>query len=102
MDRSFVVTVLEENGNVLVRFAETDTGREYMTTVDVAAYLDRDSRTIRRWRETRAQRQVADPIPFFRLYGELRFERTKIVAWQKRQSDAEQPLALEKGRRKQP
>ena len=103
-DRSLEITIIpvRESGKdmIKVQLAEHDNGRAYMTTADVAAYLDRDRRTIRRWCETRAQQQTADPIPFFRLYGELRFERAKIDAWQKRHSDAPVILPPIKGKRK--
>jgi predicted DNA-binding transcriptional regulator AlpA len=89
-DRSFHVTVSEDEGTkkLRIQFVNQDNGQPLMTSADVAALVQSDTRTIRRWCEARAQEQAEFPIPFFRMNGLIRFERAKIEAWIKQQADA--------------
>src|SRR5438067_11131041 len=89
-DRSFSVKVCDDAGlkTVRIQFVHEDNGQSsLMTASDVAAMTHTDSRTVRRWCENRSQTQSEFPIPFFRLQGLLRFERTKIQDWIKQNSN---------------
>ena len=100
-DRSVTLTVVPQDDNTKamhVRFTHTDAGQRWMTAADVAALASVDGRTVRRWCEARAQRESEHPIPFFRMYGMLRFERAKIEEWMKRQSDTPVVLPVQSGK----
>lgn len=103
-DRSFSIMVLEDAGTkkLHIRFVHEDNGQKWMTAADVAALTSVDTRTVRRWCETRAQRQSEHPIPFFRMNGLLRFERAKIEAWMRQQSDAPVVLPTSAAKKRKP
>jgi len=99
-DRSITLTVVPEGDRkvINVRLTHTDAGQRWMTAADVAARVSVDGRTVRRWCEARAQRESEHPIPFFRMYGMLRFEREEIEAWMKQQSDTPVVLPVQSGK----
>ena len=104
-DRSVTLTVVPQDDNTKamhVRFTHTDAGQRWMTAADVAARVSVDGRTVRRWCEARAQRESEHPIPFFRMYGMLRFERAKIEEWMKRQSDTPVLVPIQSGKNGRP
>jgi len=100
-DRSFMTTVSEKDGKLIIQFIEQDSGADNMTVADIAALLQTDRRTVRRMTEARAQRSSRHPIPFFKIHGKmLRFSRTKIVAWLEVQANEPPVFAPAKGRKK--
>src|SRR2546423_2106115 len=74
-DRSFSIVVTEDAGTKKIRisFVHEDNGQPIMTASDVAALVHTDTKTVRRWTETRAQTRAEFPIPFFKINGLLRF-----------------------------
>lgn len=81
-DRSFDITVEENEGKVKIQFAEKDSGHSVMTVADVAVFLQTDRATVRRLCGSRAQARSNHPLPFVKIGGKmLRFSRPAVEAW---------------------
>jgi predicted DNA-binding transcriptional regulator AlpA len=81
-DRSFSISVYEQDGKIRIAFEEKDSGHSVMTIGDVAAFLQCDRDSVRRMTGERAQRRSHHPIPFVKLGGKmLRFSRPAIEQW---------------------
>ncbi len=81
-DRSFAISISEQDGKVKIAFEEQDSGHNVMTVADVAAFLQTDRASVRRMTGDRAQHRSHHPIPFVKIGAKmLRFSRPAIEAW---------------------
>jgi hypothetical protein len=102
-DRSFVATLSQKDGKLIITAQQQDGGQDIMTVADVAAWLQTDRRTIRRMTEARARRVTPEHlrIPSFKFQGKLlRFWRSDLLAWRERVSKESHAYAPAKGKRK--
>jgi hypothetical protein len=81
-DRSFSISIAEDDGKVKISFEEKDSGLPVMTVADVAAFLQTDRASVRRMTGERAQHRSHHPIPFVKVGSKmLRFSRPAVEAW---------------------
>ena len=99
-DRSFVITVDEVKGKIVIGVEERDSNSTVMTVGDVAAFLQTDRASVRRMTRDRSQRDSRFPIPFVKLGAKmLRFYRPAIEEWFHKHVEAGN-IVLPKGKRK--
>jgi hypothetical protein len=81
-DRSFIITLDEEHGKVVLVFETKDSGQEFMTVADLAIILQTTRQKVRALTHARAQKSSRHPVPFFKINGKsLRFKRSSIMEW---------------------
>ena len=81
-DRTFSVTIDDENRKIRLQFASNDSGHSIMTVRDVAEFLQTDSATVRRLCQRRAQKRSHHPLPHKKFTEKtLRFNRPDVYQW---------------------